>query len=168
MCWRWNLTLTSPILDCSAGVPFGDLVLHDLTTVYTEFNDLTVREFLAEMNFWLGRNDVVPPAGHDAISLLTEDITRAFEGGTPSQFAQDHLRIPGLPGDFNHDDVVDAADYVVWRKGVGVEPTDDNYNLWRANFGQPAAGGGEISSVPEPATCATAIMLLGWLIARRR
>ena len=27
-----------------------------------------------------------------------------------------------IPGDFNHDGTVDAADYVVWRKGVGVAP----------------------------------------------
>ena len=41
-----------------------------------------------------------------------------------------------IPGDFNNNGTVDAADYVVWRKGIGVAPTQDNYNLWRAHFGQ--------------------------------
>ena len=31
--------------------------------------------------------------------------------------------VPTLPGDFNRDGIVDAADYVVWRKGVGIAAT---------------------------------------------
>ena len=45
---------------------------------------------------------------------------------------------PTLPGDFNHDGTVDAADYIVWRKTDG---TPAGYNTWRANFGQPAGSG---------------------------
>jgi formylglycine-generating enzyme required for sulfatase activity len=43
--------------------------------------------------------------------------------------------IPDLPGDFNHDGSVDAADYVVWRKGLGTTYTQADFNTWRANFG---------------------------------
>ena len=39
----------------------------------------------------------------------------------------------GLPGDFNNNGTVDAADYVVWRKTDG---TPADYNTWRTNFGQ--------------------------------
>ena len=39
-----------------------------------------------------------------------------------------------LPGDFDASGVVDAADYVVWRK---VNGTPAGYNLWRSNFGIP-------------------------------
>ena len=39
----------------------------------------------------------------------------------------------GLPGDFNRDNKVDAADYVAWRKtNVPV----DGYNVWVENFGR--------------------------------
>jgi hypothetical protein len=41
--------------------------------------------------------------------------------------------IDGLPGDINGDGVVDAADYVAWRKDGG---TQDDYDTWRAHFGQ--------------------------------
>jgi len=36
------------------------------------------------------------------------------------------------PGDFNGDGVVDAADYVTWRKNHG---STEEYNTWRDNFG---------------------------------
>jgi hypothetical protein len=60
-----------------------------------------------------------------------------------------------LPGDFNKDGTVDAADYVVWRKTNGT-PVD--YNLWRSHFGQTASGGAAATiepshtAVPEPRT----------------
>jgi formylglycine-generating enzyme required for sulfatase activity len=59
--------------------------------------------------------------------------------------------IPDLPSDFNHDGTVDAADYVVWRKGIGIAPTPENYNLWRANFGRTVGdGSASHATVPEP------------------
>jgi hypothetical protein len=61
--------------------------------------------------------------------------------------------IGGLPGDYNGDGSVDAADYVVWRKNPSAFGGDpEGYNIWRANFGA-TSGSGAISSasVPEPA-----------------
>jgi hypothetical protein len=55
-----------------------------------------------------------------------------------------------LNGDYNHNNVVDAADYVVWRKTDG---TQQGYNTWRTNFGRTSGGGtaiGSNSTVPEP------------------
>jgi hypothetical protein len=58
-----------------------------------------------------------------------------------------------LPGDYNFNGVVDAADYVVWRKTSGATidlRADGNtngiidqgdYNLWRSHFGQVLAVG---------------------------
>jgi hypothetical protein len=57
-----------------------------------------------------------------------------------------------LPGDYNHNGAVDAADYVVWRKTEG---TPAGYNAWRTHFGQPSGSGtaavSPSSAVPEPA-----------------
>jgi hypothetical protein len=59
-----------------------------------------------------------------------------------------------VTGDFNHDGLVNSADYVVWRKNNG---SVADYNVWRANFGAvlgTGAGAGFGSSsgpnVPEP------------------
>jgi T5SS/PEP-CTERM-associated repeat protein len=76
-----------------------------------------------------------------------------------------------LPGDYNNNGAVDAADYVIWRKGVGIAPTPESYNLWRVNFGEPSGSGAASalnSTVPEPTTlvllmCAAA----GWCVQRR-
>ena len=60
-------------------------------------------------------------------------------------------------GDFNRDGVVDAADYVVWRKGLGVTYALDDYNIWWTHFGEAAPGSGSeagplsLPVVPEPA-----------------
>lgn len=56
---------------------------------------------------------------------------------------------PPIAGDFNGDDVVDGADYVVWRKSNG---TTEKYAEWRANFGNSRSNGAGLQSpaVPEP------------------
>jgi len=75
----------------------------------------------------------------------------------------------GVPGDFNGDDSVDAADYILFRKKNGNE---QSFNVWRSNFGNagsPGAGQGSSTGVPEP----TSLMLLaagaaGLSLYRRR
>jgi hypothetical protein len=59
-----------------------------------------------------------------------------------------------LPGDYNQNGAVDAADYVVWRKNDG---SQNGYNTWRTNFGATWSGSGmgaitSTSAVPEPST----------------
>ena len=78
-----------------------------------------------------------------------------------------------LPGDFNHDGTIDAADYVVWRRNPGGIYTPDDYTDWRANFGQPGTGSGAIGSdsaaVPEPNATGSAViaLLVAFTQARR-
>lgn len=54
-----------------------------------------------------------------------------------------------LAGDFNGDGKVDAADYTVWRNGLGGAYVQADYTEWKNHFGQ-SAGAGAVS-VPEPA-----------------
>lgn len=75
-----------------------------------------------------------------------------------------------LPGDFNNDGKVNAADYVVWRKTM--PGNSAKYNEWRANFGNPPGSGsglGDAGSVPEP-TCGLLLSLAvcAWSVRRRR
>jgi len=71
-----------------------------------------------------------------------------------------------LPGDFNFDGTVDAADYVVWRKNAGLST---EYDEWKAHFGEMGGveeGTGSIAggraTVPEPS--ALALIVLGCVV----
>ncbi|MEX2307915.1 MAG: hypothetical protein WD738_10005 [Pirellulales bacterium] len=90
------------------------------------------------------------------------------------------LASEGLPGDYNDDGKVDAADYVVWRKNHGTSntlPNDphggtigtDQYNTWRANFGS-MAGGASLSqaAVPEPASLTLLILVAAAACLKRQ
>jgi hypothetical protein len=86
----------------------------------------------------------------------------------------------GVPGDFNNDSKVDAADYVVWRQngntGAGSPLPNDNglttqaarFTLWRSAFGNPGAGSGlDAGNVPEPSAIALLALGLMTFVARR-
>jgi hypothetical protein len=112
--------------------------------------------------------------------------SRIFFGGDDSTVFRDFSVTvsapPGLAGDFNEDDKVDAADYVVWRKfngtntalpndnGLGTPVGAAHFNLWRANFGDMGGGSGlSTGGVPEPTSLALmALASLACSIARSR
>jgi hypothetical protein len=76
-----------------------------------------------------------------------------------------------IAGDYNHDNVVDAADYIVWRNGLGTSYTQADYDVWRAHFGQTAGSGAGIrssSAVPEPGTLSLMILAVVGVCTRRR
>jgi hypothetical protein len=98
------------------------------------------------------------------IGRLNGSTTHSFNGSIDDVRVYDHalslaeiqalvaMAPVGLDGDFNFDNVVDAADYVVWRKTLG---DVDNYNLWRSNFGSSIPGSGSsvgAAAVPEPSS----------------
>lgn len=70
-------------------------------------------------------------------------------------------QVVGVPGDYNGNGVVDAADYVLWRKGGPLANEVDtpgtvnqaDYTAWRARFGNVSGSGTVVgAAVPEPAT----------------
>jgi hypothetical protein len=78
---------------------------------------------------------------------------------------------PSVPGDYNKNGVVDAADYPLWRKGdlaadgTGPGGVPDgvvnglDYNFWRARFGNTSGSGLTASAVPEP--CVVSVLMIG-------
>jgi arylsulfatase A-like enzyme len=92
--------------------------------------------------------------------------------------------VTSLPGDFNLNGIVDAADYSLWRHSfgaTGANPADadgngvvdnDDYAIWRSNFGRTitAPATGSTVGVPEPGTAFPAILcaLLGLLRFRTK
>ena len=84
--------------------------------------------------------------------------------------------MPPVTGDFNGNGIVDAADYVVWRNGLGTTYTQADYDVWRTHFGQTAGSGAALPSadplsatVPEPSAFAQLIFTaVGCCLCRRR
>jgi hypothetical protein len=77
------------------------------------------------------------------------------------------IPVPALTGDYNDNGVVDASDYVVWRK-TNIN-SQQGYDEWRANFGRTAVSGtllGSAMEVPEPAS--TAVVIGGLLMIATR
>jgi hypothetical protein len=85
---------------------------------------------------------------------------------------------PPILGDYNHDGVVDAADYTVWRDTLGsttdLRANGDNtgasagvidladYAFWTSHFGNHA-GSGAGAAIPEPST--DALLVIGCVVA---
>jgi hypothetical protein len=89
----------------------------------------------------------------------------------------------GIAGDYNHNGVVDAADYVLWRATLGQSgaalAADGNnngmidtgdYDVWKSNFGNHSgSAAGANAAVPEPATLVLlTFAAAGWCFRRRR
>lgn len=124
-------------------------------------------------------------AGFQGNSFLR--FALATNAGGPAVFAIDNWRliksvVPGVPGDYNQNGIVDAADFVVWRNNIGPntipnDPTPgtvdaSDYTFWKGRFGANSASGSALAtSVPEPTTlCAGMIAVLAgcWGQLRRR
>jgi hypothetical protein len=96
-------------------------------------------------------------------SGLKWDSSQLYTGGVLSVGV-------GIPGDFNQNNVVDAPDYVVWRKYLGTTYTQADYNVWRSHFGQTAGSASNVSansSVPEPASMVLLMFAVSSWCARR-
>jgi len=139
--WRPNAALyKSDWTAKPALLAYQNLVLNDWwtneTSMTNQAGEYQLRGFkgLYDITVTLNGQDYVMPD-----TLLESDMS---------------VLVPvGLPGDLNGDGVVDAADYVVWRKNGG-DPT--GYDAWRAHFGEPAgansSGAVANSTIPEPTT----------------
>jgi hypothetical protein len=79
-------------------------------------------------------------------ALSLPELSGSLEWNT-SQLETAGILSVGLPGDYNADEVVAAADYVVWRKNPSAIP--NGYNTWRANFGASLGSGSTLTAAQQ-------------------
>lgn len=113
-------------------------------------------------------------------------LTYTTTGGVSVAAEVRYINAPaGVPGDYNQNGTVDAADYAVWRNRLGqnfqlpnevsgVTPgqvTSHDYTEWKKRFGNTSGSGSTSpSAVPEPTTFALIILSVatGACFTRRR
>jgi hypothetical protein len=111
-------------------------------------------------------------------AALSADGLKLFDAA--AQWVAATPAAPPIPGDFNDDGKVDAADYVVWKQNEGANinlPGDTTadaivgpaqYSLWQANFGNPPGSGAAQNAVAVPEPKAALLALLGTVGISRR
>jgi hypothetical protein len=173
--WKYNVAEGSEFrarLRLSTDPAFGI----DLTNPTTELN-FTISGTSADFSIFES-------------SLAIADTIRSFDltfmtggaiGATGSLYIDDISAAIStvaslLVGDYNNNGVVDAADYVVWRKYEGTNnplPNDmiggtigtAHYAQWRSHFGQ-TPGSSVSATVPEPVASMLLLMLVGMSLRR--
>lgn len=159
----------------------GDLFEHMLNDVVVSRTDPAADHILMinSFNEWHEDTQIEPSIVAPRTNVDDSGTQQYTEGFYYEGYGDLYLNIlrkaTTLAGDFNHDDTVNAADYVIWRKGVDVAPTQVNYNLWRANFGRTLGGSAEANgsadasaAAPEPATVVLVSLGLAGFCAMRR
>ena len=147
-----------------------------------QFMTVTQNSSMSDANFTTAKNIILNLA-------VGGDFGGDPNGTTvfPQTMLVDYVRIwhrpNGVPGDYNGDNQIDAADYLAWRKtagqsGIGL-PADgsgngsigqEDYEVWRRNFGsstQLAAATIAALSVPEPSFAVPAVVGLMLIYAQR-
>jgi hypothetical protein len=123
-----------------------------------------------------GRNAVVHLIEEDIYLDLKFSFWSAASSGGGFAYMRAEPPAP-VPGDYNGDLAIDAADYTVWRNSFGMEVDEGtgadgvadgiinelDYNFWKTHFGgsPPMGTGSAAILVPEPANL---LLLLGGLL----
>ena len=160
----------------------GDVWLTSGATFNLNFSDIDVIDslFIDDMSQAIGTWGAI---GNAAAMFHSPIITGAGILQVSS------IAETGIFGDYNNNGVVDAADYVVWRRNLGTNTellnedpmmtpgmvTQEDYDLWRSRFGfttNPGEGAGsalDSGAVPEPSSALLASLALVFLggVARR-
>lgn len=110
--------------------------------------------------------------------ILGYGVAEGLSGPSRSAYLLTPVPEQLIPGDYNQNGTVDAADYTVWRDNLDsgtALPNDDtagvgqdDYTRWKNNFGQSAGSGAAANAVPEPASCMLLLVAIIALVARPR
>ena len=134
----------------SDGPQIGDEALANMLNYLNDNNDV-----------WLGWSwwAAGPRWDNYLFSLEPTNLGQQDQVDRPAMAVLQPFFAPLLPGDFNDDGRVDAADYTRWRDSLGGAYSVSDYNNWKDNFGKSAPGAGTVAAAPEPS--AMVLFILG-------
>jgi autotransporter-associated beta strand protein len=162
-----------------AGAAADKLISIDLNLSASEFLDVSVLEEMVGASWLIAEYSGTLDGQFDAVTAGF-----AVDYDTPGEI---HLQFVAVPGDYNSNGVVDAADYTVWRDTLGDQVTPGtgadgtgpggspdgvvdqlDYQLWVDHFGEAAPDGGSnaiVGTVPEPSAISLACLSIGCVLA---
>ncbi|HMP05815.1 MAG TPA: peroxidase family protein, partial [Lacipirellulaceae bacterium] len=120
----------------------------------------------------LYQNGVLKPSIASLVNLNTVTLADVIQANTGITGLPSNVFFVTVPGDFNHDGVVDTADLMVWKSSYAAGTmTGADLLTWQSNLGAAApwaaAASAAAAAVPEPTAAALALGLLA-LVRRRR
>ncbi len=93
----------------------------------------------------------------------TRKLLTALDAAALTDIGWTVIAPPVLEGDYNFDGVVDAADYTVWRDGLGTTYSPSDYDVWKTHYGDTSSGSGSLATATVPEPSSLALLALGWL-----
>jgi hypothetical protein len=153
-----------------------------------QLNPLT-EEGATDLSHWamnkssvvFGGSAVQEAAMDPDLATATRKYFTALDAAAMKDIGWTVITPPALYGDYNNNGIVNAADYLYYRKRLGQSVTIPNdqtpgtvtpgdYYVWRNNFGSTLGAGGTAGVVPEPSGAMLAIAgcLAGWFARRKR
>jgi hypothetical protein len=155
----------------------GAAAYHDIALVYNPTTRLVTFEFDGVSK------GTTSPFGntHENVLLWGNLASVDGRGGINVHSVQFAIAAPASSGDYDHDGIVSAADYTVWRDHLGSAFTSADgsgnalvdgadYTVWRNNFGKTISfGSGSLAAIsaPEPAGFAEIVAALAWIVVGR-
>lgn len=102
----------------------------------------------------------------DGGNLLVDNVLLEVFRDSASVTANLNPEPPAINGDFNDDGVVNAADYTVYRDGLGGSFDEADYNTFATNYGTTVSSSS--AAIPEPGTIALLLATCGLALTGRR
>lgn len=139
---------------------------------------------------WVEVTDLTP--GQYWLEMIVDPLNRIVESDETNNTARILINLGAIPspqnqlGDYDLDEDVDAADYIVWRNtygtiyappqraGTGADGDSSHrvdapdFDVWKANYGVVPSVGSAATSVPEPGLAALLFGVVVVLAGRRR
>jgi glycoprotein endo-alpha-1,2-mannosidase len=174
-----------------AGAMEGSLFSAELTQAVLPNLDPTANNILmvSTFNEWHEDTQIEPTVVANPTTTDSSGLGTYTQGYSYSGYGNLYLDLlhaaTVLAGDYNRNGVVDAADYVLYRKTLGQTGTtlaaDGNNNgqidsgdyvVWRTHFGQTfgsGSGADADAAIPEPATATMLVLAAScWCLRRGR
>jgi hypothetical protein len=135
----------------------------------THSQDWTQRANHLDFTVIEGGLAITLPSNQNAVPLGYHMLFLINGNGVPSvaEWVRALPPTPGMPGDFNNDNTVDARDYLVFKKGLGTTYDYGDYVDWQRHYGQTGGGGSNTPSVAEPSAVAVILVAMVAALDRR-